>query len=137
MAAAATRNLLGQPYQVIDVAGVLTTDEYDFKGNAVSTSRQFTADYRSAPDWSAPVGLEPEVFTSRTAVDALNRPVSQHAPDGSTVRRTYSEAGLLATVDAELLASRPPDGRSGRRSSPTSTTTPRVSGPASSTATGS
>lgn len=99
---AATRNLLGQPHQVFDGAGVLTTAEYDFKANAISGSRRFAVDYKSTPDWSTDVPLDAEEHSSRVTVDALDRPVSQTGPDGSIIRRTYSEAGLLETVEANL-----------------------------------
>lgn len=102
VAGAATRNLLGRPHQVFDGAGVVTTAEYDFKGNAVRSSRRFAVDHKTAPDWSTEVPLESVEHADATAVDALDRPVSRTAPDGSVIRRTYSEAGLLETVEASL-----------------------------------
>ena len=76
--------------------------DYDFKGNALSISRQLAVDYKTTPDWSTTVALEAEVFTTRTSFDALNRPVTQTTPDNSTIRRTYNEANLLETIDANL-----------------------------------
>ena len=43
----------------------------------------------------AAVPLEPEVYTSRTRYDALNRPTAPIAPDGSVYRPTFNEANLL------------------------------------------
>ena len=48
------------------------------------------------------MALEAEVFTTRATFDALNRPVTQTTPDNSTIRRTYNEANLLETTDANL-----------------------------------
>jgi YD repeat-containing protein len=48
------------------------------------------------------VALEAEGFTTRATFDALNRPVTQTTPDNSTIRRTYNEANLLETIDANL-----------------------------------
>ena len=39
--------------------------------------------------------LEPEIFTSSTTYDALNRPVSVTTPDDSVYRPTFNEANLL------------------------------------------
>jgi RHS repeat-associated protein len=100
------QNLRGKPFRVFDGAGVVTTAEYDFKANPLSGSRQLAVDYKSTPDWSASVALEPESFTTSTTFDALNRPVEQLTPDASTVRRTYAESGALATVDANLRGDR-------------------------------
>jgi RHS repeat-associated protein len=97
-----THNLRGKPYQAYDGAGVVTTAGYDFKGNPLRSSRQLTVDYKSTPDWSTTVRLEPETFTTRTSFDALNRPIAQTTPDNSTTRRTYNEANLVDTIAANL-----------------------------------
>jgi RHS repeat-associated protein len=99
---AEANNLRGRPHQAFDGAGVVATGEYDFKGNALRTSRQLTVDYKSTPDWSTTVELEVEIFTTRTAFDALSRPVSQTTPDNTTIRPTYNEANLLESVEANL-----------------------------------
>ena len=46
--------------------------------------------------------LEPEVFTSSTAYDALNRPVTATSPDGSVTRPAFNEANLLERIDVNL-----------------------------------
>ncbi len=45
-------NLRGKVLRHFDGAGVVATDLYDFKGNALRSTRQFAADYKNAPDWS-------------------------------------------------------------------------------------
>ena len=99
---AEVNNLRGKPYQAFDGAGVVTTSAYDFKGNPTSSSRQLAVDYKSTLNWSAPVALEPDAFDTSTTFDALNRPVTLTAPDGSIIRPTYNEANLLNAVDANL-----------------------------------
>ncbi len=99
---AEVNNLLGKPYQSFDGAGVVTTGDYDFKGNPTSSSRQLGVDYKSTLNWSAPVALEPEVFNASTSFDALNRPSTLTTPDASVIRPAYNEANLLNAVDANL-----------------------------------
>jgi YD repeat-containing protein len=98
----AAHNLRGQPYRTFDGAGVVTIAEYDFKANALTSTRHLTADYTSLQDWSTDVALEPDVFTTDTTFDALNRPITMTTPDMSIVRRTYNEAGLLEAIDANV-----------------------------------
>jgi RHS repeat-associated protein len=102
---AEANNLRGKPYQSFDGAGVITTGEYDFKGNLLSSSRQLAADYKATPDWSGAVALEAEVFGATTSFDALNRPVTMTTPDNSLIRPHYNEANLLERVEVNLRAS--------------------------------
>jgi RHS repeat-associated protein len=97
-----SRNLRGRILRQFDEAGVVTTPEYDFKGNLLRSSRQMLADYRTTPDWARSPQLDPDVFTSATFYDALNRPVELMAPDGSVVRPAYNQANLLETLDVSL-----------------------------------
>ncbi len=96
------QNLRGKAYQSFDCAGVLTSDEYDFKGNPLHSSRQLTIDYKSTPDWSTQVALDAHSYTSTTTYDALNRPVSLTSPDNSVIRPAYNEAKLLERLEGTL-----------------------------------
>ena len=96
------KNQRGKVVQLFDQAGVVTSEEYDFKGNLLQSQRQLASEYKSTLDWSTNPGLEPETFTSSTVFDALNRPVSVTAPDQSVYRPTFNEANLLKTVDVNL-----------------------------------
>jgi RHS repeat-associated protein len=96
------RRLRGRVTRQFDAAGVATNEEYDFKGNLLRATRRLAADVTRPPDWAGPVPLEPEVFTSRTAYDALDRPVELSTPDGTLVRPRYNEANLLERLDANL-----------------------------------
>ncbi len=103
------RNLRGKATRLLDQAGVVTTDDYDFKGNLLSSRRRLAVEYKARLDWSAAVPLEDETFTTDTAYDALNRPVELTAPrsdrpgaEVNVIRPTYNEASLLERVEAQL-----------------------------------
>ncbi len=95
-------NLRGKVVRVFDQAGVVTTDEYDFKGNLLRGQRQLALAYKTTLDWSVAVPLAMEVYTSRTRYDALNRPTELTAPDNSVIRPSYNEGSLLERVEANL-----------------------------------
>ena len=89
-------------YQVFDGAGVVTTVAYDFKGNLLQSRRELLPDYKSAVDWQQNPTPSEGTFTSSTSYDALNRPATVTAPDGSVYRPTFNEANLLDKVDVNL-----------------------------------
>ncbi|HEY1527904.1 MAG TPA: SpvB/TcaC N-terminal domain-containing protein [Candidatus Angelobacter sp.] len=105
-------NLNTRIFQHRDAAGILTSmghdpvtnqdEAFDFKGNLLRSSRQFLANHKALPNWSATPALLPDVFTTSTQYDALNRPIAATTPDGSIVRPTYNEANLLETVNVNL-----------------------------------
>jgi RHS repeat-associated protein len=103
------KNLRGNVYQVFDQAGVVTSIEYDFKGNLLESSRQLAKEYKKTLNWSAVHELEKETFTSSTTYDALNRPIQLTAPHSdkpntkiNLIRHIYDEANLLDRVEANL-----------------------------------
>jgi RHS repeat-associated protein len=95
-------NLRGKAYQSFDGAGIVTSEEYDFKGNVLRSSRQLAVEYKKTVDWSKAVALESAVFIASTMFDALNRPVTLTTPDKSVIRPTYNEANLLERVSANV-----------------------------------
>ena len=95
-------NLRGKVVELRDQAGVLTSEDYDFKGNLLSSRRQLLQNYKEEADWSESPALEGETFTSSTTYDALNRPTSVTAPDNSVYRPTFNEANLLEKADVRL-----------------------------------
>jgi RHS repeat-associated protein len=102
-------NLRGKVVQLFDQSGVTSSDGYDFKGNLLRSRHQLAQSYKTTLDWSAVVPREPEVFTSRTRYDALNRPIQLIAPHsdrpGSNVNiiePLYNEANLLNQVHVWL-----------------------------------
>ncbi|MEZ4868084.1 MAG: SpvB/TcaC N-terminal domain-containing protein [Caldilineaceae bacterium] len=124
--AAQQHNLRGQLYCHLDQAGVVSNEQYDFKGNLLHAARQIAADYKKALDWSAvdvddvlPTDaslpfdvatlenalasfLEAGTYASRTTYDALNRPLTVTSPDESVYRPTFNEANLLEKVVVHL-----------------------------------
>ncbi len=108
-------NLRGKPYQHFDSAGIVTsmgrnpltnTDEaFDFKGNALRSTRQLVQDYKGTPDWSQNPSLADEIFMGSTRYDGLNRPIQLTAPHSNqpdtkfnVTQPTYNEANLLEGV---------------------------------------
>jgi RHS repeat-associated protein len=96
------RNLRGQVVEQFDQAGVVTSDEYEFKGGLIRGRRQLAQTYKSTLDWSTAVPLETETYTTLTRYDALNRPVELTAPDRSVIRPAYNEANRLERLDVQL-----------------------------------
>ncbi len=95
-------NHRGQLFQHYDGAGIVTNEEFDFKGNLLRSNRRLAADYMTTLDWSKNVTLEAPLYTSLTVYDALNRPMTQTLPDRSLIQVTFNEANLLETVEAYL-----------------------------------
>lgn len=102
-------NLRGQVVQLFDQAGVVTSDDYDFKGNLLSSRRQLAQAYKITLDWSAAVPLEAATYTSRTRYDGLNRPIQLTAPHSdqpgtkiNVIQPGYNEANLLEQVNVWL-----------------------------------
>ena len=96
------KNQRGKAVQLFDQAGVVTSEEYDFKGNLLGGTRQLLKNYITDVDWSQSPTLESDIFTSTTTYDALNRPTSATTPDGSAYRPTFNEANLLEKVEVNL-----------------------------------
>lgn len=98
-------NLRGRTFRQSDQAGVVTNGEYDFKGNLMRASRQMLEEFRVQIDWSKEPALEPQVYSSETTYDALNRPTTFSAPDQSVFRSFYNEASLLERLDVSVRSS--------------------------------
>lgn len=91
-------NLRNKPFRQFDAAGIITNEHYDFKGNLLRSKRQLLEDYRNDVDWSQSPELEPQVFTTATTYDALNRAITLTTPDSSVARPKYNEANLLESL---------------------------------------
>jgi RHS repeat-associated protein len=108
-------NLRGKAYRIFDDAGIITTGEYDFKGNLLRSERQLLVNYKNQVNWNQSPALEKEVFTNSTRFDALNRAVQQISPHSNrpgtkynVIHPTYNEANLLERLDVWLLQSGKP-----------------------------
>ncbi len=100
-------NLRGKVFQWLDGAGVSATDQYDFKGNLLRSSRRLLRDYKNGVDWHSSPALEQDTFTTSTVYDALNRPLTITAADASVYRLTYNEANLLEQLHLNLRGADP------------------------------
>jgi RHS repeat-associated protein len=115
-------NLRGRLVAHFDQAGVVISDEYDFKGNLLTQKRQLAEDYQNVVDYTAistttnPVTAlstaetndlvhDDETFTHTFEYDALDRPTSATNPDDTEVLPTYNDAGLLETVTGKVRGS--------------------------------
>lgn len=94
----AARNARGQLATVRDQAGTEEIAAYSPYGERLRVERRLTADYRTEPDWSAPVDLEPETHTSTYDYDALSRTVRARLADGSVRTMTYATGGGITGV---------------------------------------
>ena len=110
-------NLRGKVVQLFDQAGVVTSDNYDFKGNLLRSQRQLAHAYSTTLIWSAAVPLDAPVYTSGTRYDAFNRPIQMIAPHSdqpgvtvNIIQPVYNEANLLEQVHAWLNESAEPVG---------------------------
>jgi RHS repeat-associated protein len=112
-----TLNRLGKLARHYDEAGVLTLDQYDFKGNLTEKKREVIADSAIAAglgasgspvrsfvvDWDSPSALDGNYQTSLT-YDALNRVKTMRYPQDSDgerklLRPHYNRAGALESVE--------------------------------------
>jgi RHS repeat-associated protein len=99
-------NLRGKIFRHFDGAGAVLSDLFDFKGNMLRSSRQFSREYRNVLDWSRDPELEGEDFATASAYDALNRAIAVTAPDQSVYRPTFNDASLLEKVEVNLRGTR-------------------------------
>jgi hypothetical protein len=107
------KNLVGKAITHYDSAGIARSMLCDFKGNTLENSRQLCQEYKAIPDWTihAAVGMEEEVFVSKSEFDALNRPVKIFSPStspattnikASEITPIYNEANLLNKVQVKF-----------------------------------
>lgn len=102
-AQAKERNLLGALYESRDQAGVATVEQRDYDGNVISSSRQLLRWQAAEVDWSSTPALDPAlIFPSSATYDALHRPTTLTAPDGSITAPSYNQRSLLAQLTVRL-----------------------------------
>lgn len=102
--AAQAMNHIGQPEYLYDNAGKVISGSFDCKGNLLESTRIFTLDYKSIPNWNIAqpdqlLNNTPDyTFVTYTAYDALNRMIRQTTPDNNITTPGFNAAGLLTTV---------------------------------------
>ncbi|CAN5466486.1 hypothetical protein BH11BAC3_BH11BAC3_35980 [soil metagenome] len=91
------KNVLGKVSSHFDTAGFITNNLYDFKGNLLEASRQLLEKYDNVKpvDWSDGEILEPDIYSSTNAYDALNRVWKSTTPDNSVQYHLFNESGSL------------------------------------------
>lgn len=92
-------NVLGKVVKQFDTAGLVETSEYDFKGNALSTTRKLLRNYKDVANWIDDKLIDDledgQGFTFQTKTDALGRITEQIAPDGSLILPKYDRGRML------------------------------------------
>ncbi|KAF2279528.1 SpvB-domain-containing protein [Westerdykella ornata] len=91
-----------QVVQVFDQAGIVTNNDYDFKGNLLRSQRQLAQNYTTTLDWSTHVPLEDPLYIGSTTYDALSRTKEVTAPENSVIRHIYNEGNRLEQVWVQL-----------------------------------
>lgn len=107
---AVSNNLRGQVYQHYDQSGLITNDEFDFKGNLTAVTRQLTKAYSEpVSHWpeNPPASYLDEPYRQTTAYDALNRMLHQenwHLENRTPAIYTpqYNKRGTLASETLTL-----------------------------------
>ncbi|MGK7396938.1 MAG: SpvB/TcaC N-terminal domain-containing protein [Candidatus Cyclobacteriaceae bacterium M3_2C_046] len=97
-------NLRGQLIRHYDQAGLLEHTLFDINGQPLTSNRTLRKEYKTEVDWSdkSAVLMEPEVFTSETAYDALGRVNQSIQPDGSLTKPAYYPNGWLNSLAVQL-----------------------------------
>lgn len=98
---AAQLNLRGRVRSHRDGAGILTNEEFDFKGNALRVSRAVVSAHDVAPDWSGAIATDAPL-EQRWTFDALDRVTTYTTPDGSVTRYAYNETSQVRAIDTRL-----------------------------------
>ncbi len=114
-----TGNLRGKIVELFDQAGLVATDQYDFKGNLLSSARQLVDTvhvngqpepaYKNRVNWGGVFTLAAEKYVSQTRFDAFNRPTQLVAPHSdqpgakvNVIQPAYNDASLLERLDVWL-----------------------------------
>ena len=99
------RNSRGKIITLYDQAGVSITDQYDFKGNLLSSVQKLSKEFKLQLDWATNVPLEDTDHVTKTTYDALNRITTTTTPDNSITQNLYNELGQLNGVRVNLRGS--------------------------------
>ncbi|MFK5937203.1 MAG: SpvB/TcaC N-terminal domain-containing protein [Sulfurimonas sp.] len=104
-----SKNLVGQVLKHYDTGGAVETPEYDFKAQALFTTRKLFKNYKLVADWTEENIEDDNSFENKTYLftnktDALGRVTKQITPDNRKITFEYSEAGTLRTqkVDGKV-----------------------------------
>ena len=104
------QNLRGAIQTCMDQAGQVVSEQYDFKGNLLSSSRTLTVEYRTSIDWSTSVAMEAQSYHSSKSYDAMNRAVKSTSDDSSITFYSYDEGGQLNKLFINIRGELPVNG---------------------------
>lgn len=101
-------NLRTKVIKTFDQSTLKTLARYDFKGNLISATTQFSGPSAVIVDWSdsGSVEFEQEIFEVSTSFDALNRPILETQPDNSMTKKMYNITGQINRIDVQLEGSK-------------------------------
>ncbi|KAF5982997.1 insecticidal toxin complex [Fusarium coicis] len=90
-------NLREKVVEIRDQSGIQKNKLFDFKGNCVESTIQFTTDYKRSIDWGAESNpkRDPEIYTVRKTYDAMDRVVESYDVEGAVTRHSYGISGQL------------------------------------------
>jgi RHS repeat-associated protein len=96
-------NQNGKLVKHFDGSGITSHTLYDFKGNILTTRREFTVAYDSTPDWTnvTAIALQAPLTTSNE-FDALSRTIEITTPDASRTVPSYDESNLLEQMKVTI-----------------------------------
>jgi RHS repeat-associated protein len=95
-------NLRGKLFQEHDQAGVVTRQEWDFKGNELLAERQFASNYKTDLNWTDKNTLEPDIYPTHSLYDAKNRTIAVTSPDESVLQKSFNQGGFLHSITGIL-----------------------------------
>lgn len=118
----AALNLCGRLFRQYDTAGVVINEQYDYKGNLLTSARQLALQYHQSVDWSvlagltdaasldaasAPLLVTADRLEASSVFDALNRAIQMITPHSTTMKPnvlqpSFNEASQLDRMDVWL-----------------------------------
>jgi RHS repeat-associated protein len=126
----AANNLCGRLFRQYDTAGVLINEQFDYKGNLVSSARQLALQCHQSVDWaalanlttaaaldaaSAPLLVAADRFEASSVFDALNRAIQVVTPHSTAMKPnvlqpSFNEASQIDRIDIWLQQAAVPTG---------------------------
>jgi RHS repeat-associated protein len=100
-----SKNLRGEIFQYYDQAGILHFEPYNIQNHPLQTRRQLVADYKLDVSWNDPpsVALDPEIYPTEFAYNALGSITSLITPDGSNYKPLYGLPGWMKQITVDFL----------------------------------
>ncbi|KAA8641654.1 uncharacterized protein ATNIH1004_011790 [Aspergillus tanneri] len=94
------KKLRGQLYQGCDQSGAQTNIYFDFKGNYIESSIQYTGKYDDLLDWSEEVNLAASTYRTTSTFDAVGHTLHTATAGGQGINNIFEVAGRPRQVNA-------------------------------------